>query len=408
MKKRKSLKHLIFTMGTLLIGLLFLGQYIYCKSESSKIREYHFTGNKLDATQDGLCLSFQVEKKWTDETFHSDKPKGAQYNGILFNNSKFLFEDWTLDMSFSEDLVIDSSWNGTFTSQGNQVYFVAVDIPAKVNKHSYATFGSVMYAKNLLKLQECTLKGYRIIKMQDQLLFNILVVVTIIWIIIGIVETIIGFQTNKYKRRQLLDSAIIKQSMNTFIGFIDAKDAYTRGHSARVAEYACEIARRLSMKEQDVENLYYITLMHDCGKIGIPDSVLKKPGKLTNDEYNMIKTHTTLGDKIQENITAIDGIREGAHYHHERYDGGGYPDGLAEREIPLYARIICVADSYDAMSTDRCYRTHLSNDQILHELTENAGKQFDSELVKIMIEMINDGYTGRIIEKYSADHIEEV
>lgn len=142
--------------------------------------------------------------------------------------------------------------------------------------------------------------------------------------------------------------------------------------------------------------LYYITLMHDCGKIGVPDSILKKPGKLTPDEYKVIQSHTTLGDSILVNLTAIPEIRNGARYHHERYDGNGYPDGLKGTGIPICARMICVADSYDAMSTTRCYRSKLSRDVILQELSQNAGKQFDPAIVPIMIAMIKDGFTDKV------------
>ena len=203
----------------------------------------------------------------------------------------------------------------------------------------------------------------------------------------------------KYKEQQKIDEKIIKQSMDMFIGFIDAKDAYTRGHSTRVAEYATELARRMKLSKDNVEKLYYITLMHDCGKVGVPDSVLKKPGKLTDTEFEQIKAHTIVGDDILKNFTAIDGIREGAHFHHERYDGKGYPMGLKGEKIPLFARIICVADSYDAMSSDRCYRTHLEDDVIISEFKKNKGKQFDPELADIMIEMIKDGTADELKNK---------
>ena len=114
-------------------------------------------------------------------------------------------------------------------------------------------------------------------------------------------------------------------------------------------------------------------------------------------EYEIIKSHTTLGDSILVNFTAIPGIRDGAHYHHERYDGKGYPAGLSGEDIPLRARIICVADSYDAMSTNRCYRSHLSREEILRELHENAGGQFDPAVVKYMVDMIRDGFADGVL-----------
>ena len=131
--------------------------------------------------------------------------------------------------------------------------------------------------------------------------------------------------------------------------------------------------------------------MHDCGKIGIPDSVLNKPGALNPDERKVIEEHTKVGGNILEHYTAIEGIKEGALYHHERYDGGGYPEGLKGDEIPFVARMICVADSFDAMNSDRCYRKHLPKEVIIKELEKNMGKQFDPDVAKCMIDLINEG-----------------
>ena len=189
---------------------------------------------------------------------------------------------------------------------------------------------------------------------------------------------------------------IVEQSVNTFTEFIDAKDKYTNGHSKRVALYTEEIAKRMGINKDESRRLFLIAMMHDCGKIGIPDSVLNKNGKLTDEEYKLIQSHTTVGDSILEHFTALPGIREGARSHHERYDGKGYPDGLKGKDIPFYARIICVADSYDAMSSDRCYRKKLDTEVILKELENNSGKQFDPEIVPYMIDMIKDGFTEKI------------
>ena len=130
--------------------------------------------------------------------------------------------------------------------------------------------------------------------------------------------------------------------------------------------------------------------MHDCGKMGIADSILLKPARLTDEEMEILKQHTIYGGDILQGMTTIKGIREAALYHHERYDGKGYPEGLAGDEIPFYARLICVADSYDAMSSDRCYRKGLPKDIILEELKKNSGKQFDPDIVIHMIHMLEN------------------
>lgn len=192
-----------------------------------------------------------------------------------------------------------------------------------------------------------------------------------------------AFKENTYK--------IIKQSMNTFASLIDTKDPYTKNHSARVSYYSVKIARKLGLDDEFVRNIAYIALMHDCGKLLIEDDILKKPARLTDPEYDVMKTHAINGGKALENFTSIEGIKDGAMYHHERWDGSGYPKGLKGEEIPLVARIICVADALDAMASDRCYRPHLLKDVIIKELNENSGTQFDPNISKLVVEMIEKG-----------------
>ena len=147
----------------------------------------------------------------------------------------------------------------------------------------------------------------------------------------------------------------------------------------------------MGLSDEEVKMLGYLGLMHDCGKIAIPDDVLNKRGGLTDEERKLIEEHTTRGGQMLENFTSLPGIRDGALYHHERYDGKGYPQGLVGKEIPLYARIICVADAFDAMNSDRVYRNRLPKAKILFELRSNAGTQFDPEIVEYMIAMYQEG-----------------
>lgn len=193
------------------------------------------------------------------------------------------------------------------------------------------------------------------------------------------------------ERKNASYQSIVNQSLETFAHAIDAKDKDTNGHSIRVATYSREIASRMGLSEEDQEKIYYVAMLHDIGKIGIPDSILKKPGKLTDDEVQVIRNHPSIGGEILQHFTAIDGISEGARYHHERYDGKGYNEGLKGEEIPLFARIICVADSYDTMSSRRVYKEHHDEQYILKELVECSGKQFDPNIVPYMVEMIKDG-----------------
>lgn len=187
------------------------------------------------------------------------------------------------------------------------------------------------------------------------------------------------------------------QIVTALSGAIDAKDTYTNGHSTRVAEYSGEIAKRAGFTSKKQNDIYMMGLLHDVGKIGIPDSIINKPAKLTDEEYGMIKSHSVMGAKILENITEFPQLTVGARWHHERYDGKGYPDGIAGEEIPQEARIIAVADAYDAMSSRRSYRDVLAQDIVREEMEKGKGMQFDPVYAEIMLEMIEEdtGYQMR-------------
>lgn len=173
---------------------------------------------------------------------------------------------------------------------------------------------------------------------------------------------------------------------------IDAKDTYTSGHSVRVAKCASAIARKLEWAEPEIQNLYYIALLHDIGKIGVPDAILNKPGRLTNEEFDVIKTHSVIGNDILKDIRMIKNVADGALYHHERYDGRGYPFGIAGEEIPLCARIIGIADAYDAMTSNRIYRRKLNSTKVIEEFEKGRGSQFDPQLTDLFLEMLQDHF----------------
>lgn len=189
------------------------------------------------------------------------------------------------------------------------------------------------------------------------------------------------------KRSQQLNRLTV-QVMKTLARTIDAKDKYTNGHSIRVAEYSRMIANRLNMNLHEQENIYYIGLLHDIGKIGIPDEIINKTSRLTEEEYAIIKTHPVIGSEILEKMSELPEIALGARWHHERFDGKGYPDGLKGEDIPLIARIIGVADAYDAMSSKRSYRGVLPQEHIYEEIKRCMGTQFDPAIAEIMLQII--------------------
>jgi len=177
----------------------------------------------------------------------------------------------------------------------------------------------------------------------------------------------------------------------TIASMIEAKDSYTKGHSIRVAEYSALLATALGWKEEAIQNLKYIALLHDIGKVGIPDKVLNKPGKLTDAEFSIIKSHTTIGGDILKDIETISYVDAGAKYHHERYDGTGYPSGLSGACIPTVARIISIADAYDAMNSKRVYRDALPTEFIRKELMNGKGSQFDPDYLDVFLELLDAG-----------------
>jgi HD-GYP domain-containing protein (c-di-GMP phosphodiesterase class II) len=181
--------------------------------------------------------------------------------------------------------------------------------------------------------------------------------------------------------------------VQTLADAIDAKDTYTNGHSGRVALYSREIAKRLGYDEAGQDEIYFIGLLHDVGKIGVPDWIINKTERLTDDEFAEIKKHPGMGNKILSRIKEMPKLSYGARWHHERYDGRGYPDGLKSTEIPVEARIIAVADAYDAMTSNRSYREAMPQAKVREQVEQGRGSQFDPRFADIMLAMI-DGDTG--------------
>ena len=172
---------------------------------------------------------------------------------------------------------------------------------------------------------------------------------------------------------------------------VDAKDQRTSEHSERVSQYAVMIARELGWNDRECENLRKAAKMHDIGKIGVPDSILNKPARLTDEEYGVMKSHTTRGGEILKGVTLIPHVVEGALYHHEHWDGSGYPKGLKGEKIPPFARIIGVADAFDAMTANRIYRKKLDLDYVIGELKKGRGSQFDPQAADILLKLLENG-----------------
>jgi len=181
------------------------------------------------------------------------------------------------------------------------------------------------------------------------------------------------------------------QTITAFVKAIEAKDVYTRGHSENVAYYATQVCEAFEWPEEDVENIRVAALLHDIGKIGIKEGVLNKPGKLSDEEFMHIKEHPSISRGILASFPSLEGLANVAVHHHERYDGRGYPDGLEAEEIPYGARILAIADAFDAMISARPYKPPMPLEKALGEIEKNAGTQFDPLLAMVFVDLVRNG-----------------
>ena len=205
-------------------------------------------------------------------------------------------------------------------------------------------------------------------------------------------------QTARAQAQLASTQRLFREMIETLADTIDAKDTYTNGHSHRVADYAQEIARRAGKSAEYQRDVYYMAQLHDIGKIGIPSTIINKKGKLTTEEYAAIQQHTVIGGDILAHVTEMPELAGASRSHHERYDGTGYPDGLAGTAIPEKVRIIAVADVYDAMTSKRSYRGVLPQDIVRQEMARARGTQLDPFFTDIMLQLIDEDVSYRLQE----------
>jgi HD superfamily phosphohydrolase YqeK len=231
-------------------------------------------------------------------------------------------------------------------------------------------------------------------KVAENDLENITLLVIWVFSLLFVLFTIVGVYLliSEQKIQESNDKIrnLSNQIMVTLANTIDAKDKYTKGHSVRVATYSREIAIRMGKNDDEADRIYYIGLLHDIGKIGIPVEIINKKGRLTDEEYAVMKTHPVIGADILKDMTELPEAEVGAHWHHERYDGRGYPNGLNGNNIPETARIIGVADAYDAMTSNRSYRDVLPQEVVRGEIENGKGTQFDPKIADVMLEIIDE------------------
>ncbi len=225
----------------------------------------------------------------------------------------------------------------------------------------------------------------------EMIWFRVLCALLILALIAGIVAIVIRRRIAKFKKKEQEQKLLIREIVEAFAKVIDMKDKYTNGHSTRVAEYTAILAKELGYDDETVEKYRNIALLHDIGKVGVPPEVLNKPGKLTDTEFNIIKSHSALGFNTLKNISIMPELSIGAGAHHERPDGKGYPKGLKGDEIPRVAQIIAVADTFDAMYSDRPYRKRMNFDKAVSIMKEVRGTQLTSDVVDAFLRLVEKG-----------------
>lgn len=431
-QKRFSLVIVLLLLAIIVIAASF---GVHCH----KVNKYNSVQHSIASGEsDGTGVSVNIHPRGqsTDKWDKQDEVLGVTTKGIIFeatvtNASKDEISEWTLDLDFAENYFVNNAWCGTLeihqnSDEGEQVqtldlrntshdeielnhhiagndimidltpgssiiYHPSItDNEAPLDSGSNINPGIILYSyTDTVDISNCTLE-YKLHRNYLDGSGQIYLYVFVLWIFAVIMATGMMLMSQRYEKHLQERDNLVCESLDVFAKFVDAKDPYTEGHSERVAENARLIAERLGLKERECQEIFYSALLHDIGKCYVPDEILKKPSRLTDEEFATIKTHTTLGAQMLENFTAIPAARDAAICHHERYDGRGYPNGLSGEDIPLIGRILCVADSYDAMNSDRVYRKKLSREIIVSELEKNRGTQFDPKIVDVFLEVLNE------------------
>ena len=337
----------------------------------------------------------------TNEWTESNDINLCSYDGLIANTTAKDFKDWCIKLKVPDTTTVENTWNCSCYIDDNYLYITPLESTrVTIYSNREDLFGFLLTSENDLTFRSAGISGRLCQKLRSNPLFIICWVMAAVSALAALYGSILGKiiinQKTITQKRQDHDNQIIEQTMMTFSNFIDNKDTYTQGHSTRVAAYVREMAKRMGMSEQEQLNCYYAGFMHDIGKLTVADDVLNKTSRLSNDEWNLIQQHTTNGAALLKNFTILPEINDAVLYHHERYDGTGYMNRLNGKDIPLIARMVGIADAYDAMNTNRCYRLKFSEERIISELERCRGKQFDPDLVPYLISMIKDGTVYRL------------
>lgn len=388
-KKNRVVLISFFSFSFFLVLLLSI--FCWICYQNKIVVNYTQPGSSLISKSSSLFITMGipvrsdgVQNCWYQE---AEDIWGSQYDIYIHNRSKYPFIDWKLEMTVPPESRIDSSWNGEYVQKEGKIIITGdkTAFTQDIAGENEVKLGFVLYTKELIQYSSFNLSGRFLREPKNERDFLICLSFVVLSFFVLVISYMLFVLVERQKQK---DEEKIDNLLKLCAKFIDVRDEYTKMHSYNVAKYSKKIAEALGYDEDFQKNIYYMGMMHDVGKVLIPREILCKKAKLDDDEWKEMKKHTIYGANILEDFKAIPNILEAALYHHERYDGSGYPNGIKGEAIPVQARIIGVADSFDAMNTNRSYRLRLSDDQILSELENGKGTQFDPKVAEAMIELL--------------------
>ena len=446
MDRIKKIKKLIKVLTIILLAILtilvavFVGHIVRIDRFNKEIRMVKPNSTTTEAVVD-IHPRGQITDSWEkkDTAGIGIVLNAKIYEMIVTNNSRTLMDDWKLRIDIKEECYLNNGWCGSFEihqfsddgeervqtvdlrnykqsdleieyriagqdlliplKNGDYFYYVpdasgvSGEVPIKGSSEfsGAVNCGFILYSRSGsvdLSNYELTYTLYKSCFSGPEGTFFVVAFST--WLLAMIIIFIIFVISVQYEQRFLAQSRMLEDVFKLCCALSDSRDYYSKEHSLRVAKYSRLIAEKMGMDRSDCDTVYNAAMLHNIGNIFVSEQILRKMGKLTSEEYSMVKTHTSKGAEVLKDIKNIPHADEAALYHHERYDGTGYPMGKKGDEIPLVARIIAVADAYDAMANDRPYRKKFMKDQIREEFIKNRGTQFDPVIVGAFLDIMGE------------------
>lgn len=367
------------------VGIMIL--HLYSKSVSIRSGlTVHMNDEKKENVS--IALGIHAEKHWQQ----SPGIIGAEFDGVITNHSYSELNHWRVQIRVPSGSYIDSSWNGIFDLHENVItIYPPIDYNRTIQPKGTVTFGFVMYTKEGFVPKDVSLTYFTSINLKEYTLYWVLICLFTVALVAFITYLLALARLRSLEKAQKKSKAFINQTLFLFAQTVESKSNFAKNHAKNVSFYAKELARRYGLSEHEQEIIYHSAILHDIGKIGINDAILNKTSALTDEEFEIIKSHAEKGANILYGFEYIPGIADIVRHHHENYDGTGYPFGLIGEEIPLASRIIAIANALDAMSSPRAYRDFLSEDKIIAEFRRCSERSYDPKLVDLIIQMIEDG-----------------